>query len=269
MIRPTRVLRAVIAAFAVLTGMALMVRVTCARGPLADTGALDVSAASPHHPSYVVNARILLAHEDWEELPSGSAASSGGARSDNGVAGADASAIDPGGHPQRGPDDAPVTIIEFGDFQCPYCRAAEGTLREVRQRYGNKVRLVYMDFPLSFHANAMNAAMAARCAGEQGKFWQYHDALFANQAALSADDLKARAESLRLNTAKFDACFDDRKYESDILSDKADGKRAGADGTPYFVINGDPLSGAAPFSAFEVLIDRSLTQQSSQSRSHE
>ncbi len=214
--------------------------------------------------------QLQLAADDWEQVPSDSSGSAPGVTPpDSGAAGTEGPAIDASGHPQRGSDNAAVTIVEFGDFQCPYCRRAEGTLREVRGHYGNKVRLVYMDFPLSFHPNAMDAAMAARCAGEQGKFWQYHDALFANQTALSAADLKAEAERLRLNSEKFDACFDQRKYESDILADKAEGKRAGADGTPYFLINGDPLSGAAPFSAFEVSIDRALAQQSSESPGHE
>ena len=90
------------------------------------------------------------------------------------------------GHPWTGGKDAPVTLVEFSDFQCPYCRAAEPTVQAVRQKYGDKVRFVYMDFPLGMHAHAMDASNAAQCAGDQDKFWQYHDALFADQSKLAS-----------------------------------------------------------------------------------
>lgn len=207
-----------------------------------------------------VGQRMRVADDDWEEVPSTGSGAAGSREAAPGAAARGSSDADSGGHPERGPDGAPVTIVEFGDFQCPYCRRVEGTLREVRQHYGDKVRLVFEDFPLSFHHNAMNAALAARCAGEQDKFWQYHDALFSNQAALSPPDLKALADNLGLNISQFDACFDGRKYESEINADQAEARRAGADGTPYFLINDKPLSGAAPFSTFQSMINNALAQ---------
>ena len=100
--------------------------------------------------------------------------------------------VDSSGHPSIGAKDAPVTIVEFTDFQCPFCKATEATLKDFRTKYGDKIRLVHMDFPLPFHSHALDAAKAARCANEQGKFWQFHDALFANQGKLAPADLKAK-----------------------------------------------------------------------------
>ena len=118
------------------------------------------------------------------------------------------------GHPEIGSKDAPITIVEFSDFQCPFCGRAEPTLKQVRAKYGDKVRLVYMDFPLGIHDHAIDAASAGRCAGEQGKFWQFHDAMFADQSKLTPPDLKASAKKLGLDTAKFDDCLDKGKYKA-------------------------------------------------------
>ena len=117
-------------------------------------------------------------------------------------------AVDSSGHPALGAKDAPVTIVEFADFQCPFCNKTENTLKQLRAKYGDKIRLVHMDFPLAFHSHALDAAKAARCANEQGKFWQFRDALFADQSKLAPADLKATAKTLGLNTSQFDACFD-------------------------------------------------------------
>ena len=116
--------------------------------------------------------------------------------------------VDSGGHPTLGAKDAPVTIVEFTDFQCPYCKASEATLKQLRDKYGDKIRLVHMDFPLPFHAHSLDAAKAARCANDQGKFWQFHDSLFANQSKMAPADLKATAKTLGMNSTQFDACFD-------------------------------------------------------------
>jgi protein-disulfide isomerase len=161
-------------------------------------------------------------------------------------------------HPTLGPKNAPVTIVEFGDFQCPFCRGVEGTLKTVREKYGDRVRLIYVDFPLSFHSHAMQAASAARCAGEQGKFWQYHDALFADQSKLAPGDLKATAKKLGLNTAKFDACFDKGRYDDAIKNDQALGQRLDVNGTPTFYIDGRSLVGAQPEEKFSEIIDDEL-----------
>ncbi len=165
------------------------------------------------------------------------------------------------GHPTLGANkDAPITMVEFGDFQCPFCRASENSVKEVRAKYGDKVRLVYMDFPLGIHPHAMDAANAARCAGEQDKFWQYHDAMFADQAKLAPADLKASAAKLGLDAKKFDACLDKAKYEPQIHQDMAEGTKLGVTGTPTFFINGREISGAQPAQKFEDLIDDEIAK---------
>jgi protein-disulfide isomerase len=166
------------------------------------------------------------------------------------------------GHPTIGPADAPITIVEFGDFQCPFCKRAQPTLKEVLARYPKKVRLVYMDFPLPFHPHALDAAKAARCAEEQGKFWEYHDGLFADQSKESPADLKKLAKQLGLNTTQFDSCFEKAKYQSAIEKDVAEGKRLGVDGTPSFYIDGRPLVGAVPFQNFQQVIEDELVDKS-------
>jgi len=162
------------------------------------------------------------------------------------------------GHPEIGGKDAPVTIVEFSDFQCPYCGRAEPTLKQVREKYGDKIRLVYMDFPLGIHDHAIDAASAGRCAGEQGKFWPFHDLMFSDQTKLKPDDLKADAKKLGLDTAKFDECLDKGKYKAAIESDMAQGHDLGVDGTPAFFINGRPMTGAQPFEKFQTTIDEEL-----------
>jgi len=163
------------------------------------------------------------------------------------------------GHPEIGPVNAPVTIVEFSDFQCPYCGRAEPTLKQVRAKYGDKIRLIYMDFPLGIHDHAIDAASAGRCAGEQGKFWQLHDLMFADQSKLKPDDLKADAKKLGLDTAKFNECFDKGKYKSEIEADMQQGHDLGVDGTPAFYVDGRPLQGAQPFERFQSTIDEELT----------
>jgi protein-disulfide isomerase len=168
------------------------------------------------------------------------------------------------GHPEIGGKEAPVTIVEFSDFQCPFCGRAEPTLKQVRDKYGDKIRLVYLDFPLGIHDHAIDAASAGRCAGEQGKFWPYHDAMFADQSKLKSDDLKADAKKLGLDTAKFNDCLDKGKYKTAIEADMAQGRDLGVDGTPAFFINGRPLTGAQPFEKFQSTIDDELASGSKQ-----
>jgi len=164
------------------------------------------------------------------------------------------------GHPSAGGVAAPVTIIEFSDFQCPFCRAAENSIKQVRQQYGDQVKLVYMDFPLSFHPHAMDAARAARCAADQGKFWSFHDALFLDQKKLDADGLKKTAVQVGLDQKQFNACFTSDKHDTDIRSDLAQGNSLGVTGTPTFFINGRELVGAQPPPKFNELIDEELAR---------
>ena len=172
------------------------------------------------------------------------------------------------GHPEIGAKDAPITIVEFSDFQCPFCGRAEPTLKQVREKYGDKVRLIYMDFPLGIHDHAIDAASAGRCAGEQGKFWEFHDAMFADQSKLKPDDLKGDAKKLGLDSAKFNECFDKGKYKAGIESDLAQGHDLGIDGTPAFFINGRPLNGAQPFERFAQTIDEELASGQKQARAN-
>jgi protein-disulfide isomerase len=164
------------------------------------------------------------------------------------------------GHPSSGASSAPVTIIEFSDFQCPFCRAAENSLKQVRQKYGNQIRLVYMDFPLTFHPHAMDAARAARCAADQDKFWQFHDALFLDQKKLDPDNLKQTAAKIGLDRGKFNACFSSDKQDAGIRKDMAEGSSLGVTGTPTFFINGRELVGAQPAPKFNEVIDEELTR---------
>jgi protein-disulfide isomerase len=166
--------------------------------------------------------------------------------------------VDSSGHPALGPANAPITIVEFSDFQCPFCRATEPTLKELRSPYGDKIRLFYMDYPLPMHAHALDAARAARCAGEQGKFWPFHDALFADQQKLAPADLKATAQSLGLDTGKFNGCLDQSKYTEQVNQDEARGKQVGINGTPGFFVNGRLISGAQKVDVFEEMIDDEL-----------
>lgn len=157
----------------------------------------------------------------------------------------------------RGPASAPVTIVAFSDYECPYCKRAEATVEEVLAAYGDKVRYFHRDFPLAFHANARPAALAARCANEQGKFWPYRTALFGS-ADLSAAKLGEIADSTGLDRAKFDECVASKKFDGAIDRDMEDGANAGVNGTPAFFVNGRVLSGAQPLEAFKAAIDSEL-----------
>jgi protein-disulfide isomerase len=167
-------------------------------------------------------------------------------------------AVAEAGRPARGPEDAPVRIIEFSDFECPYCLSANPTIAQVLEAYGDRIRLVYRHFPLTIHPNARPAAEAAACAAAQGQFWPYHDRLFADQAQLADADLKRHAAELGLDAGAFDACVDGRRYREDVDADMAAGREAGVAGTPAFFINGRLLSGAQPFEAFKQIIDEEL-----------
>jgi protein-disulfide isomerase len=163
--------------------------------------------------------------------------------------------------PSKGAKDAKVTIVEFSDFECPYCTRAEDTVKQVMQKYEGKVRLVYRDFPLPFHPNAGKAAEAARCAGDQGKYWEMHEKLFANQKALEVPALKGYAKDIGVDQAKFDGCLDGGEKAKLVEADKKAGEEAGVSGTPAFFINGILISGAQPPDAFAQIIDAELKTQ--------
>ncbi len=165
-----------------------------------------------------------------------------------------------GGRPAKGPANAPVTIVEFSDFQCPYCQSASPTVAKVLQTYGDRIRFVYRHYPLPNHPAARPAAEASLCAAEQDQFWPYHDRLFANPSKLESADLKQHAADLKLDTATFNACFDSGKHAKAVEIDMAAGNAIGVSGTPAFFINGRALSGAQPFEAFKQLIDEELAR---------
>ncbi|MBI2573521.1 thioredoxin domain-containing protein [Candidatus Woesearchaeota archaeon] len=169
--------------------------------------------------------------------------------------------IDITGQPIKGNTNAPVTIVEFSDFECPFCgKFFEETYPQLEKEYikTGKVKLVFMDFPLSFHPQAQPAALAAACANEQGKFWEYHDLLFKNQELLSAENYQKWATDLELDATKFKTCVDSQKYLKEVQKDLTDGQEYGVSGTPAFFINGKLLSGAQPFTAFKAEIDAQL-----------
>jgi protein-disulfide isomerase len=160
--------------------------------------------------------------------------------------------------PVQGDAKAPVTIVEFSDFECPFCSRARDTIDSVVKAYPGKVKLVFRQFPLEFHQNARKAAEAALCAHEQNKFWEYHDTLFKSQKDLGVESLKNYAKSLSLDSAKFDACLDSGKHASTVQTDMEAGQKAGVSGTPAFFINGIMLSGAQPVEEFKRIIDEEL-----------
>ena len=169
--------------------------------------------------------------------------------------------VDADDDPTKGPAKAPITIVEFSDYQCPYCGRAEATVMEVLKKYGDKVRLVYRDYPLSFHQNANVAAQASDCAKEQGKFWEMHDAMFANQSKLTQPDLVETAGSLKLDKDKFKTCLDAGKYKDEVQKDFDAGMKYGVTGTPTFFINGIPIVGARDVNSFTEIIDSELDRK--------
>ncbi|MFH1425229.1 MAG: thioredoxin domain-containing protein [archaeon] len=173
-----------------------------------------------------------------------------------------------------GPEDAKIVVIEFSDFQCPYCGAVVGThgalisqlkskdptweaavpkLKELAK--AGKIKFVFRDFPLNFHQNAQKAAEASECAGEQDKFWEYHDKLFENQERLDVNSLKTYASQLGLDSGKFNKCLDSGEMAEEVRKDLADGQKAGVRGTPAFFVNGELISGAQSFKAVEQRIN--------------
>lgn len=163
-----------------------------------------------------------------------------------------------GDAPVKGSADAYVTIIEYSDFQCPFCSRVEGTIKQVLETYGKDVRVAFKQNPLPFHNNAAIAAEASLAANDQGKFWEMHEKLFANQNALERDKLEGYAKDLGLNLAKFKESLDNNKHKSVIEADQKSARDLGASGTPSFFINGRSLRGAQPFDAFKTVIDEEL-----------
>jgi len=174
-------------------------------------------------------------------------------------------AVDTARGPSKGSPAAPITIVEFSDFQCPYCRQVIDTLKRIEERYAEKVRFVFRDFPLAMHQDAPKAAEAAACAHEQGQFWAMHDKLFATQSNLRVPDLKRTARDLGLNGAEFDNCLDSGKFESQWQQNRAEGQKYGVSATPTFFINGRMVTGALPYQAFSAIVEEELVRTASDS----
>ena len=163
--------------------------------------------------------------------------------------------------PSDGPASAPVTLVEFSDFQCPFCQRVMPTLKQVRAKYGDKVRVVWKDYPLTqIHPEAFAAAVAGNCANEQGKFWEFHDRLFPNQQALQPEFLKRYAADAGVDAAKFNACLDSTKYQQRVQDAIDAGTRLGVSSTPTVFVNGRVISGAQPFEVFAAVIDEELAR---------
>jgi protein-disulfide isomerase len=160
----------------------------------------------------------------------------------------------------KGPADAKVTIVEVSDFQCPFCSRVGPTLKQIETEYAGKVRIAFKHNPLPFHQDAPLASEAALAAGEQGKFWEMHDKLFANQQALKRENLEAYAGELGLDLGKFKAALDSGKFKAQVEADKKEAATFGARGTPSFFINGRKVRGAQPFPAFKTVIDEELVK---------
>jgi protein-disulfide isomerase len=163
------------------------------------------------------------------------------------------------GAPFKGPEKAPVTIVKFEDFHCPFCKQIQPTFTELVSRYGDRLKVVHKDFPIDqLHPGARKGHEAARCANEQGKFWAYHDKLYENAPKADPDQLMAYAKDVGLNLPTFDKCFGSEKYKAAVQKDVEEGTRAGVTGTPAFFVNGRMISGAQPLESFVRVIDDEL-----------
>lgn len=161
-----------------------------------------------------------------------------------------------------GDKDAKVTIVEFSDFQCPFCAKGADLLKEIKKKYGNKVKVVFKNFPLPFHNHAEAAAVAGLCANEQSvdSFWKMHDEMFANQEALDAEGLKKTAKKIGLKMDQFEKCVSENKHLAAVKADMEDGKKAKVKSTPTFFINGQVINGAQPMDVFAEAIDEELAR---------
>jgi protein-disulfide isomerase len=168
------------------------------------------------------------------------------------------------GAPSKGPANAPVTLVEFSDFHCPFCKQVEDTtLPQLLAKYGEQVRFVWIDYPIdSLHPQARQAHEAARCANDQGKFWEYHKALYTG-GPKAGDQLKTVAQQVGLDITSFDACFSSGKHQAAVQKDVDQGKRLAITGTPTFFVNGRPLVGAQALEAFARVIDDEVARASS------
>lgn len=171
------------------------------------------------------------------------------------------------GAPTKGKENAPITLVEFSDFQCPYCQVTAPMLKQVADKFGDKVQIIYRQYPIpSLHPFAFKAAEASLCANEQGKFWELHDAMFADQKKLAVSDIKATAKRLGLNDKKFAGCLDTGRFVEQVQNDQREAEKSGVTGTPAMFINGRYVEGGSvPFTTVEALINKELARINSKS----
>lgn len=170
--------------------------------------------------------------------------------------------VDVASAPAKGPATAPVTIAAFSEFECPFCSRVEPTLKQLEHAYKDKIRIAWKHLPLTgTHAHAMDAAVAAEAARRQGKFWEYHDKLFANQKELELSDLRRYAREIGLDAATFDKDCQDPSLKEKVLADMAEATSLSVHSTPTFFINGRLVKGAMPFETFAAIIDEELTKE--------
>jgi protein-disulfide isomerase len=170
--------------------------------------------------------------------------------------------VEVGNAPFAGAKDAKVTIVEYSDFQCPFCAKGADILKEIKKKYGNKVKVAFKNYPLPFHNHAEKAAIAGLCANEQGMdyFWKMHDAMFANQEALDPEGLKKTAKTIGLKMDAFDKCVAENKYLAQVKADGEEGNKVKVKSTPTFFINGQLINGAQPMDVFAEIIDEELAR---------
>lgn len=163
--------------------------------------------------------------------------------------------------PAQGPKNAPITIVEFSDYQCPYCQLWHTeVLPRLMAEYAGKIRFIYRDFPLSGHPEAQPAAEAANCAGDQEAYWEFQDAIFSNQYGYGRSAYEQYASDLGLDADEFTACLDSRRHQAEVMADYSDGLRLGVQSTPTFFINGTQIVGAQPYETFQRFIDGELAK---------
>jgi protein-disulfide isomerase len=194
----------------------------------------------------------------WRGADSGASSSAGGPPT--GVVLADG--VDVSYDPVMGPADAPITIVEFSDFECPFCsRFARETAPALRRQYGDRIRWIFVNYPLrSIHPNAYEAALAGECAAEQGRFWPFYDELFSGRHSLSASGYAQAAEAVDLDEERFDTCYDNADHAEEVMLDIKEGEKFYVLGTPTFYINGKRMEGAQRPEAFAVVIDSLLSE---------
>ena len=164
-------------------------------------------------------------------------------------------------NPVQGLATAPVTVVEYSDYQCPFCSRVTPTLTRLKAKYGDQLRIVWKDFPIAaIHPQAHKAAEAAHCAGEQDKYWQYHDRIFANQSALDVEQLKEHAVAIGVEPDSFDTCLDSGRHAARVGEGVAEGKALGVNSTPTLFVNGRRVTGAQPYEVFEGLVEDELAR---------